>query len=134
LTNPFFFATLFEKSRKFRGLNFIVAKKKTKYINLIFKKKGEISIKISDDVDIEEFEYSIISMIALIRSRLENSMDKIDDLSPFMSILIKLLDEFEFPKTKNIDIYEKTDLTEQQKTMAESFKNQFALKYSDFFK
>ena len=111
-----------------------MAKKKTKYINLIFKKKGEISIKISDDVDIEKFEYSIISMIALIRSRLENSMDKIDDLSPFMSILIKLLDEFEFPKTKNIDIYEKTDLTEQQKTMAESFKNQFALKYSDFFK
>jgi len=111
-----------------------VNKKKSKYINLIFKKKGEISIKISDDIDIEEFEYSIISMIAIIRNRLENSMDKMEDLSPFLNILIKLLDEFEFPKNKNTDIYEKTDLTEEQKVMAEAFKNHFALKYSDFFK
>jgi len=108
--------------------------KKSKYINLIFKKKGEISIKISEDVDIEEFEYSIISIIALLRNRLESSMEKMDELSPFMNILIKLLDEFEFPKSKNLDIYEKTDLTDQQKIMAESFKNQWTLKYSDFFK
>ncbi len=111
-----------------------MARKKIKYINLTFKKKGEISIKISDNIDIEEFEYSIISMVALIRNRLENSIDKIDDLSPFLTILIKLLDEFEFPRPKSVDLYDKTDLTEQQKLMAESFKIQFALKYSDFFK
>lgn len=111
-----------------------MSKKKSKYINLIFKKKGEISIKISEDIDIEEFEYSIVSMIALIRNRLENSSNKIDDLSPFLNILLKLLEEFEFPVKKSIDILEKTDLTEEQKLMAESFKDHFSLKYSDFFR
>ncbi|HPC37979.1 MAG: hypothetical protein WH035_06035 [Spirochaetota bacterium] len=111
-----------------------MSRKKNKYINLTFKKRGEISIKISDDIDIEEFEYSVISLIAIIRNKLENSASQLDDLSPFLNILIRLLDEFEFPKKKSIDIYDKTELTEQQKNMAESFKQQFTLKYSDFFK
>lgn len=111
-----------------------MSKKKSKYINLTFKKKGEISIKISEDIDIEEFEYSVISLVAVLRNRLENSVNMIEDLSPFLNILIKLLDEFEFPKSKNLDIYDKTDLTDEEKKMAESFKNQFTLKYSDFVK
>lgn len=111
-----------------------MSKKKNKYINLTFKKKGEISIKISDDVDIEEFEYSVISILAIIRNRLEATNNRYEDLSPFLNILIKILDEFEFPKSKKVDnIYDTTDLTDEEKKMAESFKHQFSLKYSDFF-
>ncbi|MFN3412032.1 MAG: hypothetical protein ACK4YF_07735 [Exilispira sp.] len=110
-----------------------MSKKKNKYINLTFKKKGEISIKISDDVDIEEFEYSVISILAIIRNKLEATNNRYEDLSPFLNILIKILDEFEFPKDRKIDIYDTTDLTDEEKKMAESFKHQFSLKYSDLF-
>lgn len=109
----------------------IVKNNKNKFIKLSFPKKGEVSIKISDDIDLEEFEYSVISILALLKHKMEDSPIDEDDISPFLTLLIKLLDSLDYTETARSNIYDSLDLSEQQKDMAENFKLNFSSKYND---
>lgn len=104
---------------------------KNKFIKLSFPKKGEVSIKISDNIDLEEFEYSVISILALLKHKMEDSPTDEDDISPFLTLLIKLLDSLDYTETTRSNIYDSLDLSEQQKDMAENFKLNFSSKYND---
>ena len=60
----------------------------------------------------------------------DSPMDE-DDISPFLTLLIKLLDSLDYTETTRSNIYDSLDLSEQQKDMAENFKLNFSSKYND---